>query len=106
MFMESQTLAMMDIEMKCEEVEQAVFCYLDGELEWSARRAFEAHLSRCEACRALLEENTEMLRVARSLSEQAIPEQVQSRLRKRLSAELGIDIPLPRPSLVLIKGGD
>ncbi len=38
----------------CEEVLTFLWAYLDGELEEEKRRAFDAHLSRCESCTAYL----------------------------------------------------
>ena len=55
--------------MNCREINLKLYLYADGELAAEEKRAVEAHLAECSACRALLsalEQENELLGVATS----------------------------------------
>ena len=77
---------MSDFETKnCQQVRDALFDYLSGDLGLPAVRMIEEHLSRCEACRAELDATREALRVLRENDPGArAPRELSERRRKRL----------------------
>ena len=81
-----------NITYTCEDIEQYASDYLDGELLPAEVEAFEVHLQKCEQCNQLINELSDILRLAKTLRESPIPEGVSCRLRKVLKEELKIDI--------------
>ena len=55
----------------CKAYEPLLSALLDGELEGPERRAVEAHLAECPACRAYLEDLKEIQAVFRGMDELA-----------------------------------
>ena len=76
--------------MKCEEALEALFEYLDGELDPSDTARIEEHLEICKACypRAQFERSF-LEALDRAKQSQAAPEAVQARLLEALNQESG-----------------
>jgi predicted anti-sigma-YlaC factor YlaD len=60
-------------ELSCQELVELVTDYLEDTLSPVDRARFEAHLGGCEACSIYLDQMRTTIRVAGSLSEDAIP---------------------------------
>lgn len=71
-------------ELSCEEVIEALFAYLDGEVDEARRSDIEHHLRRCRDCFTRAEfERRLRARVARTGTVQA-PERLRRRIRHLL----------------------
>jgi predicted anti-sigma-YlaC factor YlaD len=60
-------------ELSCQELVELVTDYLEDTLSPVDRARFEAHLGGCEACSIYLDQMRTTIRVAGSLSDDAIP---------------------------------
>ncbi len=69
----------------CKAYEPLLSALLDGELEGPERRAVEAHLAECPACRAYLEDLKEIQAVFRGMDELA-PRDFSARVMERVRA--------------------
>ena len=75
--------------MNCREINLKLYLYADGELAAEEKRAVEAHLAECSACRALLsalEQENELLGVATSAPSWDVErlEQLEKRLLQKV----------------------
>jgi anti-sigma factor (TIGR02949 family) len=60
-------------ELTCVELVAVVTEYLDGALSPEDRARFDDHLAECDGCSAYLDQMRQAIRLAGSLSEDAIP---------------------------------
>lgn len=91
--------------LRCEDVEQLVDEYLDGEMSEGTEWRFQAHLARCEKCRELVDDFQTLVATARNLAEKPMDPGIQRRLREALLREVGFESEdlKERPSLKVIK---
>src|SRR6516165_9868034 len=71
--------------MNCEQVQNLLGQFHDGELETAARLDVEIHLGNCRACAAELGAIAELAEAARTLSEPEPPANLWDRLAGRLT---------------------
>jgi Putative zinc-finger len=88
------------ISYSCKGIEDNVDDYLDGDLSIYSRAAFERHVCECCKCTRMLEETKIITSVAASLANKPMPVGSSSRLRARLTEELGIAFKEQNLSLV------
>lgn len=80
-------------EISCEDFEEVLYAYEEGELSLSVRARVNVHLDSCEQCQELLADYRLTKELASELRTEAnIPSDVQSRLRERLNKELGLEL--------------
>jgi anti-sigma factor RsiW len=72
--------------MTCNDSAGLVGRYADDELDERERRALDAHLAACAACRSALAEQLDVLNVLRAAPEVAVPAGFETRLGARLDA--------------------
>lgn len=75
--------------LHCTDIEALLDSYLDEEIDPLTSRQFEQHLDRCELCRSLVDDCRQIVHVAKTLSDKAVPADVSRRLRERLEEEIG-----------------
>jgi anti-sigma factor ChrR (cupin superfamily) len=88
--------------MNCQAMEENLIAYLDGKATAAERRAVEAHLADCAACRARAEEFRAVWNVLDDAPEHALSPSFDARLRQRIAAEAPrrwFDGWLPQPRL-------
>lgn len=71
--------------MKCHDIEHTVDCFIDCELAEPERMEFEAHLSECQPCRRLVQEQASWKSLLRAAGPRA---QAPTALRGRISEAL------------------
>ena len=89
--------------LDCQQVEQQLDSYLEGELPAKDTLLVEAHLQRCSKCCSLVNDLQEIISVAATLANQPVPAGVSQRLRARLEQETGMQFPKSKPNLTLIR---
>ena len=75
--------------LTCEELLQLLYDHHEGELAIEVRESFEAHLVICRDCTHYVESYTHTVRIVRKLPRCGIPQDVEARLRSKLSEHLG-----------------
>ncbi len=79
--------------LSCQQVNQFILDYLDGEMDDPTRIAFEAHLQNCPNCRLFVDQYRETTRLVRETDDIDIPPEVVERtidfLRRRRYGEDG-----------------
>ncbi len=75
--------------LTCEELLQLLYDHHEGELAIEVRESFEAHLVICRDCTHYVESYTHTVRIVRKLPRCGIPQDVEARLRAKLSEHLG-----------------
>ncbi len=82
--------------------------YLDGDLDAAARRAFEAHLRACDACRqsaAFAQHTEQLLATARPVAPAGLVERIDRRLRRERALQISQRCGLLAAAAVLIALG-
>ena len=74
--------------MTCQEVQEQLSAYVDGELPPGEAQALQRHLEQCVACRELADELTSVARVLSSLPRHAAPAELSEEIRSRLERQL------------------
>ena len=75
--------------LTCEELLQLLYDHHEGELAIEVRESFAAHLVICRDCMHYVESYTHTVRIVRKLPRCGIPQDVEARLRAKLSEHLG-----------------
>lgn len=70
----------------CSGQEETVYLYLDNELPPAKRAAFEAHLTECQTCQALLQENKALFAALSTLEPVAAPAEIVPAVMAHLPA--------------------
>jgi hypothetical protein len=73
--------------MNCNDFDQYIDAYLDGELKDPELRAWENHLNDCENCRAVFEEYKEMCHQLQTLDNIECPHEVIENVYSRIDAQ-------------------
>ncbi len=89
--------------LSCDDVEELMDCYIDGEMVEVLKLRYEAHLAGCSACRGLIADCRHLVQTAKSLADSPIPPEVSQRLRNALAKQVGYKVTPLRPRLTLIK---
>jgi anti-sigma factor RsiW len=66
--------------MNCQQLVELVTDYLDGALEPTAARRFEAHLEACDGCVAYLDQMHQTLRLLGKIPARSLDRQARDRL--------------------------
>ena len=75
----------------CKQVLDALTEYLEGDLDNTAQDEFEGHMDGCKPCVAFFRTYRRSSELARqALTIEAVPAELQDRVRRFLSARLGI----------------
>jgi hypothetical protein len=75
----------------CDQSEELLMEFLDGDLDQVSQSRVEKHLSVCATCQEKLEEFKSLKIESRKISsEKFLSQEIKTRLRKRLSEELGL----------------
>lgn len=82
--------------MRCEEIREELSAALDGELPEEVRRAVEAHLAGCPACRKERDLLGGVDRLYRALPREDAPEGFEDTLGRRLAPPAPVRFPRPR----------
>ena len=75
--------------LTCEELLQLLYDHHEGGLAIEVRKSFAAHLVICRDCTHYVESYTHTVRIVRKLPRCGIPQDVEARLRAKLSEHLG-----------------
>lgn len=70
----------------CENIQEELSAYLDGELQDSARAACEAHICACQTCRAVLEDLKAASAAVSSLPKLKAPAALALRVQQQVPA--------------------
>ena len=89
--------------LHCQEIEQRLDDYLEGELPAKEMLQVEAHLQRCSECCSLVNDLREIISIAATLADQPVPAGVSQRLRARLQQETGLDMGQTKPTLSIVR---
>jgi hypothetical protein len=78
--------------LNCQDIEDVLGDYADGELSESVKARVDAHIDECEVCQELRFGYLKTIELASSLKEESpkMPDEVQERLMRSLSERLGI----------------
>ena len=66
--------------LTCKEIVELVTDYLEGKLPRAERRAFEAHLSKCDGCTQYLEQMRATIRLTGTLTEESLEPDLREKL--------------------------
>ena len=89
--------------LSCQEIEDLLSYYIDGEILPALLARFEEHLKICETCQLLVQDTRKIVDTAKSLADQAVPEGVRKNLRQELRKRLNKNLPEKHGHLFLIK---
>jgi len=81
----------------CTEYREMFDAFLDGELDEDGRRALEAHVEKCEACRAELELWRRTVRLVSEMPRRRAPRDFAERVLRQLRRR---EAPSPRPKII------
>lgn len=70
--------------LTCQQVTDTIIDYLNDDMQSETKRRFDNHLQGCADCRAFLATYNSTVRATRSLSYDAIPEEMRTRVRQFL----------------------
>jgi len=73
--------------MSCEQINEIVQAWLDGDIDATQREALDAHVATCDACRALMADLRLVRQTASTLDRHTPPQRVWVRLEQQLAAE-------------------
>lgn len=73
--------------MSCEQFNEIVHAWLDGDIDAAQREALDAHVATCDACRALMADLRLVRQTASTLDRHTPPQRVWVRLEQQLAAE-------------------
>ncbi len=89
--------------VSCNDIEELLSCYIDGEMIAPLQERFEGHLKECDSCRGLIDDCRSLKDIAATLDEHQLPHEVSLRLREALRDKVGYNVTYLRPRLTLIK---
>ncbi len=75
--------------MNCRGVIRELSCYLNGELDASARADLERHLEHCEDCRLVVDTTQKTIQIFCNAEPVPLPPDVRERLHSALAKRLG-----------------
>ncbi len=74
--------------MNCRGVVKELSCYLDGELDETARAELERHLGHCEDCRLVVDTTRKTVQIFCNSEPVPLPDDVHERLHQALEKRL------------------
>lgn len=86
----------------CQEIEQLVDAYVDGELPDILRERFDGHRSECLECNSLVFDIEQIVQLAKTLDDEPLPIEIGARLRQKLKETVGFEPP-PVRKLTVVK---
>lgn len=94
-------------EILCADVEELLGDYEEGDLPHSLKNRLDDHISLCSECAQLKAEYNLIIEVAEEMGkeEPQMPIEVQNRLRQRLNASLGLQLPILDMPLSELRAG-
>lgn len=77
----------------CDDVEEMLGDYTDGELIPTLHARLASHIEECEHCRDIEMQYRAIIKLAKALRDRPVPQSVKSNLRNNLNRKLGINLP-------------